>query len=177
MARRQTRFQRNRQRRRELSETSGEGGGINLVPLVDILTSIVFFSLLTYSGSALAALTSFDLVLPPVVVSSPEEVKRLKEDQLLNLLLTVRVNDDHLLLEHSADGGVRERIEGPDALATLEQKLVALKQRFPQNKDVLVIPADGISYDYLVQVLSRAKKARYSGVSLGTRARKTEVTP
>ena len=49
-------------------------GNINLVPLVDILTSIVFFSLLTYQGATMAALTSFDLTLPPVVVNTPEQM-------------------------------------------------------------------------------------------------------
>ena len=153
---------------------SGGEGPINLVPLVDILTSIVFFSLLTYSGSALAALTSFDLALAPSVISRPDELRTVKEEQLLELLLTVRVNDDHLLLEHSANGGMRERIEGPGALDTLEARLVTLKRQFPQNRDLLVIPADGIGYEFLVDVLTRARKARYSGVSLGTRARKPD---
>ena len=58
-------FHRVRLRRRERKALSDDS--INLVPLVDSLTSIVFFSLLTYAGSALAALTSFDLTLPPTV--------------------------------------------------------------------------------------------------------------
>ena len=40
--------------------------GLNLVPLIDILTSIVFFSLVTIGGArAAAALTSIDVGLPP----------------------------------------------------------------------------------------------------------------
>ena len=50
-------FHRSKQRRAERAPVT-HGGGINLVPLVDILTSIVFFSLLTYQGATMAALTS-----------------------------------------------------------------------------------------------------------------------
>ena len=65
-------FHQSKQRRAERAPVT-HGGGINLVPLVDILTSIVFFSLLTYQGATMAALTAFDLTLPPVVVNTPEQ--------------------------------------------------------------------------------------------------------
>ena len=51
-------FRRSNQRRAERAPVTAHGS-INLVPLVDILTSIVFFSLLTYQGAAMTALTSF----------------------------------------------------------------------------------------------------------------------
>ncbi len=157
-----------------------EGGHLNLVPLVDILTSIVFFSLLTYTGTALAALTSFDLVLPPVVVTSPDEVKQLKkEDDVLNLLLAVRVTNDHLEIEHSAEGGFHTRIDSLSAtsLDSLQALMTEIRARYPQNRDVVVIPADEVSYDDIVRVLERLKKSRFSGISLGTKARATPVTP
>lgn len=156
-----------------------EGGHLNLVPLVDILTSIVFFSLLTYAGTALAALTSFDLVLPPIVVTSPDEVKQLKkEDDVLNLLLAVRVTNDHLEVEHSAEGGFRARIDSLNvtALDSLQALMTEIRSRYPQNRDVLVIPADEVAYDDIVRVLERLKMARFSGIALGTKARATPVT-
>jgi hypothetical protein len=57
-------YLRSKQRRAERASLT-DAGHLNLVPLVDILTSVVFFSLLTYQGAALAALTSYDLTLPP----------------------------------------------------------------------------------------------------------------
>jgi biopolymer transport protein ExbD len=172
---------RTRLRRAERGTGMGgsEGGHLNLVPLVDILTSIVFFALLTYTGTALAALTSFDLVLPPVVVTSPDEVKQLKkEDDVLNLLLAVRVANDHLEVEHSAEGGFHTRIDSltATALDSLQALMTEIRARYPQNRDVLVIPADEVSYDDIVRVLERLKKARFSGISLGTKARATPVT-
>ncbi len=73
-------FHRSKLRRAERAPVTAHGN-INLVPLVDILTSIVFFSLLTYQGAAMAALTSFDLALPPVVVNTPEQASRVKSEQ------------------------------------------------------------------------------------------------
>ena len=166
-----TYFHRTRLRRKARKGLSDEA--INLVPLVDILTSIVFFSLLTYAGSALAALTSFDLTLPPAVIEKPDEIAKLKEKDVLNLLLAVRVYDDRLEIEHSAEGGFHRRIEGISgaALDTLEQQMTAIRAKYPQNKDVLVVPADGISYDAIVHILERLKRARYAAIALGTRSR------
>ena len=158
-----------RKERKALTDDS-----INLVPLVDILTSIVFFSLLTYAGSALAALTSFDLTLPPTVITNPEDAAKFKSPKdVLTLLLAVRVYEDRMEIEHSADGGYHRRIGGFEgaALDTLESEMTAIRAKYPENKDVLVIPADGISYDAVVHILERLKRARYSAIALGTRSR------
>src|SRR5215210_957227 len=93
-------FHRSKQRRAERAPLTAHGS-INLVPLVDILTSIVFFSLLTYTGEAMAALTSFDLSLPPVVVTAEQAQQIKNEKQVLNLLVAVRVDNDRLRVESS----------------------------------------------------------------------------
>src|ERR671921_1025966 len=94
---------RSKQRRAERAPLTAHGS-INLVPLVDILTSIVFFSLLTYSGEAMAALTAYDLSLPPTVVT-PDAGKASNSKPELNLLLAVRVENNRLQVEHT--GGVQ----------------------------------------------------------------------
>ena len=84
-----------------------DAGNLNLVPLVDILTSVVFFSLLTYQGAALAALTSYDLSLPPVVITAQQAAASAQDRNALNLLLAVRIERDRLLVEHTGEGGFR----------------------------------------------------------------------
>ena len=64
----ESRFHKIKQRRAERAPLTAHGG-LNLVPLVDVLTSIVFFSLATYTGVALAAMTAFDLSLPPETIT------------------------------------------------------------------------------------------------------------
>lgn len=168
-----TYFHRTRLRRQERKAAVGHGG-LNLVPLVDILTSIVFFSLLTYAGSALAALTSFDLTLPPAIIDNPEEAKKIKsEKDVLNLLLVVRLSEDRIAIEHSAEGGYHKNIDGMQgaSLDDFEKEMAGIRAKYPQNKDVLVLPADGMNYEIIVHVLERLKRAHFSGIALGTHAR------
>ena len=152
-------------------------GNLNLVPLVDILTSVVFFSLLTYQGAALAALTSYDLSLPPVVITAQQAASSAQQRNALNLLLAVRVEHDKLLVEHTGEGGFRKEIAGVQgvALDTLQAVMTDIRRRYPQNADVLVVPADDVAYDDLIHVLERLRIASYSGISLGNRTRATQV--
>ena len=149
-------------------------GNINLVPLVDVLTSIVFFSLLTLETSEMAQLTSFDLTRPPVVITTPEQLSRLQsEKDVLNLLLTVRLENDKISVEHSEEGGFHQQINGLDStsLTALRNLMSTIRQKYPQNSDVVVIPNDDVSYDNIVHVLEQLKLAHFTGISLGTKQR------
>jgi biopolymer transport protein ExbD len=168
-------YLRSKQRRAERASLT-DAGNINLVPLVDILTSVVFFSLLTYQGAALAALTSYDLSLPPVVITAQQAASAQQKDAL-NLLLAVRVEHDKLMVEHTGDGGFRKEIPGLQgtSLDTLQSVMADIRRRYPQNADVLVVPADDVAYDDLIHVLERLRIASFSGISLGNRTRATQV--
>ena len=168
-------YLRSKQRRAERASLT-DAGNINLVPLVDILTSVVFFSLLTYQGAALAALTSYDLSLPPVVITAQQAASAPQKDAL-NLLLAVRVEHDKLMVEHTGDGGFRKEIPGVQgtSLDTLQSVMADIRRRYPQNADVLVVPADDVAYDDLIHVLERLRIASFSGISLGNRTRATQV--
>jgi biopolymer transport protein ExbD len=95
----------------------------------------------------------------------------------LNLLLAVRVEHDKLLVEHTGEGGFRKEIAGVQAasLDTLQAVMTDIRKRYPQNADVLVVPADDVAYDDLIHVLERLRIASYSGISLGNRTRATQV--
>lgn len=163
-------FHRSKQRRAERAPTTAHGS-INLIPLVDILTSIVFFSLLTYTGAALAALTSFDLVLPPVVITTPEQSRNLTERDVLNLLVGVRVYNDRVQVEHSE--GLNQPIAGTDdaALDRFEALMKQVRETYPQNRDVMIVPNDDVSYERVIHVLERLRLAGFTGLSLSNRAR------
>ena len=170
-----SRFHKSRVRRAEREPITAHGN-LNLVPLVDILTSIVFFSLLTYTGAAFAALTSFDLALPPVVVT--QGTVNTPPRDTLNLLLAVKIMPGKLRVEHSGAGGFVKEINGLDSLAldSLQATLAEIRQQYSNNSDVLVVPDDAVSYDDVIHVLERAKAARFTGISLGSRARATAST-
>ena len=163
-------FHRSKQRRAERAPTTAHGS-INLIPLVDILTSIVFFSLLTYTGAALATLTAFDLVLPPVVITTPEQLRNLTEKDVLNLLVGVRVFNDRVQVEHSE--GLNQPVAGTDdaALDRFEALMKQIRETYPQNRDVTIVPNDDVNYERVIQVLERLRLAGFTGLSLSNRAR------
>jgi biopolymer transport protein ExbD len=163
-------FHRSKQRRAERAPMTAHGN-INLIPLVDILTSIVFFSLLTYTGAALAALTAFDLVLPPVVITTPDQLRNLTEKDVLNLLVGVRVYNDRVQVEHSE--GLNQPVAGTDdaALDRFEALMKQIRETYPQNRDVTIVPNDDVNYERVIQVLERLRLAGFTGLSLSNRAR------
>jgi biopolymer transport protein ExbD len=169
-------FHKSKQRRAERAPMT-RGGNINLIPLVDILTSIVFFSLLTYTGAAMMALTAFDLVLPPVVITTPEQLAQIKsEKDVINLLVGVRVYTDRVQVEHSE--GLNQQIAGTDdgALDRFEALMRQVRTDFPANRDVTIVPDDDVSYERVVHVLERLKLAGFAGLSLSNRARQAAQT-
>jgi biopolymer transport protein ExbD len=171
-----SRFHKIKQRRSERAPLTAHGS-INLVPLVDILTSIVFFSLATYTGAALAALTAFDLSLPPTVVNQTTATGKNPQDEL-KLLLAVKVNTDGFRVEHAGNNVpfLREiKGTGQAQLEELRTVLQQVRQSFPENKDILIVPDDNVNYDNVIKVLEQAKAASFTGISLGNRARSTQV--
>jgi biopolymer transport protein ExbD len=171
-----SRFHKIKQRRSERAPLTAHGG-LNLVPLVDILTSIVFFSLATYTGVALAAMTAFDLSLPPTVITAPNPTNAGKDPEL-TLLLAVRINTNGIRVEHSGNNqAFRKDISGlgQASLDQLREVLTQIRRSFPDNQDVLVVPDDAVSYDDVVKVLEQARLATFSNIALGNRARSTQV--
>ena len=154
-------------------------GRINLVPLVDILTSIVFFSLLTYTGAVMTNLTAFDLALPPVVVTAPGQTSGAQRDTV-TLILAVGIKQGGLRVEHSNGGAppFQQNIAGLDqaALDTLQATLQDVKQQFPTSDAVMVVPDDDVAYDDIVHVLERIKLAHFPKISLTSAARSMQTS-
>jgi len=172
-----TRFHKAKVRRAEREPLTAHGH-INLVPLVDILTSIVFFSLLTYTGAVMANLTAFDLALPPVVVTAEQAKANAAQPDTTTLILAVKIWDGDLRVEHSGKGQpFLQTIPGTSgaSLDQLQSLLAQIKQQYPDNNSVLVVPDDATPYDDVVHVMERAKLANYGEIALGNRARATQV--
>jgi biopolymer transport protein ExbD len=153
-------------------------GRINLVPLVDILTAIVFFSLLTYTGAVMTNLTAFDLALPPVVVTAQTNTSGAQPDTVTPILM-IGVKQGGLRVEHSNGGATpfAQNIAGltPASLDSLEATLQQIRQRFPDGDAATVVPDDDVNYDDIVHVLEKVKLANFPKISLSSAARSMQV--
>jgi biopolymer transport protein ExbD len=134
----------------------------------------VFFSLLTYTGAVMTNLTAFDLALPPVVVTAPGTTSANQPDTT-TLILAVGIKQGGLRVEHSNGGAApfAQNIAGLDSasLDTLQSVLQSVKQQFPDNDAVMVVPDDDVAYDDIVHVLERVKRANLPKISLTSAAR------
>ncbi|GAC1659783.1 MAG: hypothetical protein NVS4B13_05710 [Candidatus Elarobacter sp.] len=169
-----SRFHKSRQRRVEREPLTAHGN-INLIPLVDILTSIVFFSLLTYTGAVMTQMTAFDLKLPPVMVTGAGATTRADSPEP-DLTLAIRVTPTGVQVEHN-EGAFKQAIAGlnPQALDQLQTLLTQIKQQYPTNNKVSIVPDDNVQYDDIVHVLERVKSAQLNEISLGSAVRGQQV--
>ena len=160
--------------RRHLARRTRRQAGVghanlNLVPLVDVLTSIVFFGLLTYSGvRALATLTAYDLVVPPAArgaVGTGATVSSLPA-------MTVRVDRTGVSISRTGEG-VEQRFVGfsEETMRRINRAVAEYGRGLPANASVSVIPADDLRYDDLIRVLDEVRAAGNPRIALGTRPR------
>ena len=143
-------------------------GGLNLVPLVDILTAIVFFSLLT-AVSLRSALASFDLAEPPAVADPAGGTSAASS----RVDLVVRVDRHQFVVRHGDRETLIARHENRsvDALSELRQSLTGLTRQLGRRPVVTVVPSDDVSYDDVVHVLEQVHQVAPRAVTLGSRAR------
>ena len=155
--------------RRIQRHTGRDATNLNLVPLVDVLTSIVFFGLLTYSGTrALATLTAFDLAQPPAARTEGTSAA----ERAAPVSLTLRVDRTGVSISRAGEGGER-RFTGfaPETLRGLNRTIAEYGRGAPEGAVVSVIPADDLSYDDLIRVLDEVRGAGTTRIALGLRPR------
>jgi biopolymer transport protein ExbD len=123
-------------------------------------------------------LTAFDLALPPVVVTANTNTSGAQRDTT-TLILAVGIKQGSLRVEHSNGGAqpFQQNIAGLDSasLDTLQSVLVSIKQQFPDNDAVMVVPDDDVAYDDIVHVLERVKRANLPKISLTSAARSMQT--
>ena len=140
---------------------------LNLVPLVDILTSIVFFSLLTYGGArALAALTRFDLQSMSAAAGARGG------GSPVTLGLTLSVDRTGVRVARARDAAER-RFEGlgDASLRGIRGAVAELGRGVPADAAIGVVPADDVSYEDLIRVLDQVRAAGRDRIALGLRKR------
>jgi biopolymer transport protein ExbD len=121
-----------------------------LVPIMDAFVTLIAFLLLVTS---LLAVTLIDTPVP--IVSSMREDSKEKP-----LMLTLTIKEDGLTLE-SAFRLIKPmsfpKIDVNYDLEKLHETLVGLKQQFPKDRSLVLMPVGEIKYNDIVQIMDAAR--------------------
>lgn len=132
-------------------KTEREEISLNLVPILDTMVTLIAFVLFSMSFLALVSVES------PFPVASADP-KQLKEKPLQ---LTLSLNGDSLELWCPFDRVPSQRIrhndEGKPNTLELHEKLVAIKQKFPLERQIILVPEPAVSYDELVAIMDSVR--------------------
>lgn len=126
---------------------------LNLVPMLDALVTMISFLMYTM---AFLSLTMIESPLP--MVSSAENQEQLKTQPLQ---LTLTINEKDILLWSPFDLIPQTSIpnkddQSPDLLK-LHETLIGIKQKFPTENKLILVPKSSTSYDLIVGVIDAAK--------------------
>jgi biopolymer transport protein ExbD len=143
-----------------------EEEGLNLVPVMNLVTILIPFLLMSAQFVALAVIDS----TLPAIVNNPTPVEEDEEDDKLNLSLlvtasgyTIAGGDKVLDKEDEENGPVVPCIDAgcstPESYdyTELTRRLVMLKDRYPEEENVILVPDPTIPYEVLVLTMDATR--------------------
>ena len=137
---------------------------LNLTPLMDVMSNILFFLLSAFGASAVAL---FSVTVPidasdeQVASDAPPEDKttvNLRADAQ-NITLSCS-NPAKLPADLTACAHVLPKREGRYDVPALSQALVGIKQAFAGATTIVVVPDDDVRYETLVELLDASRDVK-----------------
>lgn len=122
---------------------------LNLTPMMDVLTVLVVFLLIT---AVFTSITVMDLNVP---TSSGDAASNKP-----NIAIEVIVRNSGLEIANgSSVEAAIPKVDGKYDLKKLSELLLRLKAQFPEKEDATVLMEPKVEYDYLVQVMDTVRGA------------------
>lgn len=144
---------------------------INLIPMLDALVTMISFLMYTM---AFLSLTMIESPLP--IVSSEQNQQQLKDRPLQ---LTLTINDKDVLLWSPFDQikqqTIPNREDGTVDTLKLHEALIAIKQKFPTESKIILVPQKSTSYDTIVMILDSSKNLEKTDPVIVIKNEKTGV--
>ncbi len=152
---------------------SGMGGNgksvnveLNLVPFIDLLSTLICFLLITAIWHELDTMSSN---APPKATSEmpPDQVQPPPpQDEKKKVLLTVALGLDKIdLAEDDQLQAIPNNGDAPD-LERLKSALRDWKQKYPDRKDVVLATDSRAKYKYLVQLMDTLISSEFPEVAI-----------
>ena len=129
--------------------------GINLTPMIDMITCLMFF------------LMMFASILPVVIIDAPlpkiastaDEVRQAKNtENKLEVMLYINSKGFSVKSDVGADTSFPVSADGKYPYPELHKFLVQLHAKRPTSREITLMPADDTTYDVMIQVMDVARE-------------------
>jgi biopolymer transport protein ExbD len=127
---------------------------INLVALLDTIITLVVFLMFSISIIAIVSIDS------PVPITSAEIVREKLERSPLQLTLTFKEGGIEIWspFDRIPSETVDNLPDGSPDVYKLHDLLVDVKQSFPEERAVVLVPNAGTNYDHIIAVIDAARE-------------------
>ncbi|MGK5087534.1 biopolymer transporter ExbD [Bdellovibrionota bacterium FG-2] len=134
---------------------------LNLVPILDTMVTLIGFLLFTTSFLAIVSIES------PFPETSSAQVEKKVKERPLQLTLSLREKEIELwspfdripskIITHSAPSQPAGHPPGQPDIKKIHDALVAIKQQFPEETQLILVPYAAANYDLLIGVMDAAR--------------------
>lgn len=147
-------------RKRELPVS----GDINVIPFIDMLSVIIIFLIMVVSFVNLGAVESS---LPRAGGGGGAEVVQggeQKEEERLDLTIAITERGFYvggagaILIQRGGEPTIPIKPNGEHDFQALNDKLWEIKQRYPNEWTVIILPEDSIRYDVIIKTMDAARE-------------------
>jgi biopolymer transport protein ExbD len=129
--------------------------GLNIAPLIDMVTCLMFFLLFF---AAIIPVVILDAPLPKIA-STAAEIKQANEDKN-KLEIVVDVNETTINVKANgvAAKSFPRGADGKYPYVDYHKHMVALKKMRPTTTDVTLVPTDAVVYETFIEVMDYARE-------------------
>lgn len=129
--------------------------GLNLTPMIDMITNLMFFLMMFASVIPVAMI---DAPLPKVA-STAEEVKLAKDtENKLELIVYLNANGFNVKAEGFGNKSFTAGAKGALPYKELHEYLVTVKARHQKTKELTLIPSDDTPYEVMIGVMDASRE-------------------
>ncbi len=127
-----------------------------LVPIMDAMVTLISYLLFSASFLAIVVIDS----PAPVLADAKEQMEKNKKPPLN---LTLRIKEQQLFLEGGFGNLVNRRItnlpeEGGYDFNALHMALIEIKNRYPEETKLILMPDPGVAYDQIIKIMDAARR-------------------
>lgn len=122
---------------------------LNLVPILDTMVTLIGFMLFTTSFLSIVSIES------PFPQASTQEVEEKLKEKPLQLTVTLRENEIEVWspFERIAPKKIPHAAPGLPNVRGLHEALLSVKQQFPHETKVVIVPTPTTNYDTLISMM------------------------